>query len=256
MGKVLTRSPAGFLTQKAWPQRPKIITVELTPEALKPYRDGWRRRRAARDATVAARRERAWQVARQADRLLREAYGARGCGSSAPWPGAASTRRRISTWPLPVSPRPYISGPSASFRPSTRTPPSTWFGPLIGRIWPEFQEVSRAAERAAELSHKALQTGDDGYGDGAALNLHSFYTGLERLFEAIAREVDGRLPRGPDWYRDLLGQMSAEVPGIRPPVLSRETRACLNEYRGFGTLCAAFTRLTLTRSGFEPLPRG
>lgn len=105
--------------------------------------------------------------------------------------------------------------------------------PLIGRIWEEFQEVSRAAERAAELSQKALQTGDDGYWDGAALNLHSFYTGLERVFEAIAREVDGRLPRGPDWHRDLLVQMSAEIPGIRPPVLSRETRACLDEYRGF-----------------------
>ncbi len=110
---------------------------------------------------------------------------------------------------------------------------STDYLPLIGRIWEEFQEVSRAAERAAELSQKALQTGDDGYWDGAALNLHGFYTGLERIFEAIAREVDARVPRGPDWHRDLLMQMSAEVPGIRPPVLSRETRACLNEYRGF-----------------------
>ena len=52
--------------------------MELTPEALKPYRNGWRRRRAARDAALAARRDRAWQVARQAARLLREAYGARG----------------------------------------------------------------------------------------------------------------------------------------------------------------------------------
>jgi len=55
-----------------------------------------------------------------------------------------------------------------------------------------------------ELCQKALQTGDDSYWYGVTLNLHSFYTGLERISKAIAREVDGRLPRSPDRHRDLL----------------------------------------------------
>lgn len=59
------------------PPGPKILTVEPDPEALQRYRNGWRRRRAARAAALSARQARAWQVARQAGRLLREAYGAR-----------------------------------------------------------------------------------------------------------------------------------------------------------------------------------
>ncbi len=104
---------------------------------------------------------------------------------------------------------------------------------LIGWLWEEFEEVRRSAQRALELCRKALRTGDDGYWDGVALNLHGFYTGVERIFETIAREVDHRLPGGPDRHRDLLTQMSAEIPEVRPPVISRETRNCLDEYRGF-----------------------
>ncbi|WP_448592822.1 ribonuclease toxin HepT-like protein [Thermoflexus hugenholtzii] len=104
---------------------------------------------------------------------------------------------------------------------------------LIGWMREELREIARSAQRARELCEKALRTGDDGYWDGVALNLHRFYTGAERIFEEIAREIDGHRPGGPDWHRDLLVQMSAEIPGIRPPVLFRETRECLDEYRGF-----------------------
>ena len=38
---------------------------------------------------------------------------------------------------------------------------------------------------------KAEETADDGYLDGVALNLHSFYTGLESYFEEIARTIEG-----------------------------------------------------------------
>jgi len=76
----------------------------------------------------------------------------------------------------------------------THSPLSADHLPLVGRIREELQEVSRAAERAAELSQKALQTGDDGYWDGAALNLYSFYTGLERI---LVPALFSPLPSGP-----------------------------------------------------------
>ena len=69
--------------------------------------------------------------------------------------------------------------------------------------------------------------------DGAALNLHSFYTAIEHIFEDIARTVDKSLPSGQNWHQDLLIQMSASSGMIRQPVISRETRYCLDEYRGF-----------------------
>lgn len=66
-----------------------------------------------------------------------------------------------------------------------------------------------------------------------ALNLHSFYNGLERVFEAIARRLDGSFPSGERWHRSLLKQMSQEVRGIRPAVLSFETAQKLDEFLAF-----------------------
>jgi hypothetical protein len=69
--------------------------------------------------------------------------------------------------------------------------------------------------------------------DTTALNLHGFYAGLERLLEIIAEGVDQAKPAGAHWHDDLLRQMAAEIPGVRPPVLSQETRERLDRYRGF-----------------------
>lgn len=78
------------------------------------------------------------------------------------------------------------------------------YNALRGRSRQELTDLKRVVSRAQELAHKAQQTGDDGYLDGVALNLHSFYTGVERIFEGIAKEIDGSMPTGSDWHRSLL----------------------------------------------------
>ena len=55
---------------------------------------------------------------------------------------------------------------------------------------------------------------------GVASVLHDFYSGIERLFERIAVELDGELPRGGDWHSQLLNRMEEEVEGVRPRVLT------------------------------------
>ena len=69
--------------------------------------------------------------------------------------------------------------------------------------------------------------------DSVALNLHGFYSGLERIFEKIAASVDGSIPEGANWHQELLHQMSMEIDGIRPAVISSEVKENLEEYRGF-----------------------
>jgi hypothetical protein len=66
-----------------------------------------------------------------------------------------------------------------------------------------------------------------------ALSLHAFYSGLERLFEQIARRVDGRLPAGEAWHRDLLFQMASELERVRPAVLNEEEARQLQAYLAF-----------------------
>jgi hypothetical protein len=103
---------------------------------------------------------------------------------------------------------------------------------LAGRLRAELGDLAGVVKRAGALAAKARERGDPDYLDGVALNLHGFYAGAERLFEEIARQIDESVPEGPEGHRDLLVQMSADVQGTRPAVLSRESRKCLDEYRG------------------------
>lgn len=68
---------------------------------------------------------------------------------------------------------------------------------------------------------------ESAYLDSVALNLHGFYAGLERLFELIVRRVDGALPDGETWHRDLLQRMTQDIVEIRPAVLSQDTALAL-----------------------------
>lgn len=104
---------------------------------------------------------------------------------------------------------------------------------LAGRIRGYLEELEKVVDRAILLSTKAEKSGDDGYWDGVALNLHSFYSGAERIFEDIARSFDGNIPSGPDWHVGILVQMSTEAPQHRPQVISNDVRHMLDEYRGF-----------------------
>lgn len=103
---------------------------------------------------------------------------------------------------------------------------------LAGRIRISLQDVKNSVDRSLQLSDKAHKSGDDGYWDGVALNLHGFYTGVEHIFEDIARTLENSVPSGSEWHMDLLTQMAGEIEGVRPAVISLETRACLDEYRG------------------------
>jgi hypothetical protein len=104
---------------------------------------------------------------------------------------------------------------------------------LAARIKVVLKDIEKSIERAQVLMKKAIQTNDDGYWDGVALNLHAFYTGLEHIFEDIARTVEQSTPTGRDWHADLLTQMATAIPNLRPAVISQESRYCLDEYRGF-----------------------
>lgn len=104
---------------------------------------------------------------------------------------------------------------------------------LADRIRNELVELKWVVNRVEAGWQRAEHSGDDYYLDGVALNLHGLYNGLERIFERTAMVVDGSLPRGENWHQVLLQQMANEVPGVRPAVISEQTYAQLDEYRGF-----------------------
>jgi hypothetical protein len=107
------------------------------------------------------------------------------------------------------------------------------YAALAARVRASLGDVERLVARAETLSRRAQTTGDDGFWDGVALNLHGFYAGVEQVFEDNARTLEGSIPPGSTWHQALLLQMTSEVAGIRPAVLSSATRQCLDEYRSF-----------------------
>ena len=110
---------------------------------------------------------------------------------------------------------------------------SALLGGVTKRIRQELVELDDVVNRLLEAWQRAKRSGDDFYLDSVALNLHGFYSGVERIFERLAETVDGSLPKGENWHQALLVQMSQEVTGVRPAVISLQVSKRLDEYRGF-----------------------
>ena len=104
---------------------------------------------------------------------------------------------------------------------------------LTKRIADELDEIQRMAGHVQKDWQNFLRTGDDGYLKATAFDLHSFYTGLERVFMLIAEILDGRLSRGEGWHKMLLTQMALEILNVRPAVISETTLDMLEEYLRF-----------------------
>ena len=62
--------------------------------------------------------------------------------------------------------------------------------------------------------------------------LNSFYTGLERIFERIAKEIDTKQPEGERWHIELLKQVARQTE-VRPAVISEDSRQRLRDYLAF-----------------------
>lgn len=78
-----------------------------------------------------------------------------------------------------------------------------------------------------------MSADQDYYLDAVALNLHGFYSGVERLFELTARHIDRAVPNGESWHQNLVSQMAQEMSDVRPAMISADVAASLDEYRRF-----------------------
>lgn len=117
---------------------------------------------------------------------------------------------------------------------------------LAERIRGEVPDLELVVQRARQAWSQVQQAPEEhAYLDSVALNLHGFYSGLERLFELIARHVDCSLPAGETWHRDLLQQMAQEVAEVRPAVISQDNAWALDEFRRFRHLVRSVYTMNL-----------
>ena len=108
---------------------------------------------------------------------------------------------------------------------------------LVERLNYELQAITQIIDQTQKFYQQFIQDNDSLYEEALisaiAFNLHSFYTGIERIFEAIAKQIDQYQPSGSNWHKQLLTQMIVEVPDIRPGIISATTYETLDELRRF-----------------------
>ena len=124
---------------------------------------------------------------------------------------------------------------------------------MVSRINEELKEVHRITQRINNAWENAKTKKDDLYLDSVALNLHGFYSCLERVFELIAKNIDGSIPEGENWHQELLRQMLTEIKQVRPAVISRDSYDDLNEYRGFRHVVRNVYTFNLSIKKLKPL---
>lgn len=109
------------------------------------------------------------------------------------------------------------------------------YAELAERFRGEVEDIDQVVKRtlhAWTLAQTAV-TDQGVFLDAVALNLHSFYSGLERLFELVARHLDCNLPSSEMWHRDLLQVMAQDVTDVRPALLDPMSANALDEFRRF-----------------------
>jgi len=106
---------------------------------------------------------------------------------------------------------------------------------LVEQISDEILHLEHSFQRILKEWQYAITDQDkqDSHIDSVALNLQSFYTGIERLFRLIAKNIDRSLPSGESWHSDLLKQMTTDLAGIRPAVIKGNSITILDELLGF-----------------------
>jgi hypothetical protein len=94
----------------------------------------------------------------------------------------------------------------------------------LGRLASSIADLRSAAGRGHDETMRAL---------ALAFQIERFYTAVEAVTTRILRTLDGDVPSGPEWHRDLLRAASVAIEGLRPAVLPAEALPFLRDLLGF-----------------------
>ena len=83
--------------------------------------------------------------------------------------------------------------------------------------------------------------------------LHDFYNGIERIFVRTAEELNGGGPKGEQWPRQLLRDMSLEIPDLRPAVIDDELEGALGDFLRFRHVFRNVYGFSLEEQRMRPL---
>jgi len=113
---------------------------------------------------------------------------------------------------------------------------------LKGKLPEELDHFSYIEKKLEELGLypeiktsvvKGLSVNDEIVSTYLGSLLHAYYDHAEKVFKLIAKNIDGCVPDGESWHKELLDQMTIAIPEKRPALLRKETQQLLEDLRGF-----------------------
>jgi len=105
---------------------------------------------------------------------------------------------------------------------------------VVEEIEYEVEKIERLLQDYEPLLKKVKEQEPDFIELGSlAMLLHSFYNGLENIFNRIARKIDKNVPYGEEWHKELLESMTRTTGKRENVVLNDSTCEELKEYLGF-----------------------
>ena len=120
-------------------------------------------------------------------------------------------------------------------------------------------EIEHELERLVELQDELATAphGDDTFTLRARGSvLHDFYSGVERVFVRIAEELNGGVPQGEQWHRQIVTDMSLEIPGVRPAAIDTALAEELGGYLRFRHVFRNVYGSLLQADRMRPLEEG
>ncbi|MDZ7364093.1 MAG: hypothetical protein ONB46_25770 [candidate division KSB1 bacterium] len=102
---------------------------------------------------------------------------------------------------------------------------------LKNEIAKELVKLDKLVKRVLDAKQKHGES--EIFVEFAAMHLQSYYTGVEHILKTIATKIDGSIPEGDRWHKDLLDQVAIEIPRVRPVVISKSLWDELVDYLAF-----------------------
>jgi len=99
---------------------------------------------------------------------------------------------------------------------------------IVSLVTEELKNINRLQEEISECSGNSRF-----FRRAKGSILHDFYNACERIFELIAREIDGSLSSEGQWHKKLLYQMTVKINDTRPAVITKKLASELDDYLAF-----------------------
>jgi hypothetical protein len=102
-------------------------------------------------------------------------------------------------------------------------------------------EIHEALVRVGELDRKLMTLNPERSSDDVSEEdliiigyfLSGIYSTIEEIFVKIAKEFESKIEDSIRWHTELLNRMALDIDEVRPAVISKKSRNCLDDLRKF-----------------------